>query len=71
MRWLDRFASWPLALASALCIGSALSLNPDVDGSAEALFVIGAVLLGGWMALLARSGYDGGEVDDHQDRGGE
>lgn len=63
----DRLAPWPLAMAAALAWSSAVALLSSVtarDSAGEALLVIGSVLVGAWIALLARAGYNGLERRD-------
>lgn len=58
---------WPLLVGavSAWTIGITLATTTEArSGALEALLVVGSVLVGAWIAMLARSGYDGRRDDE-------
>lgn len=60
----NRIFHWPILVAAVVFLfGAAYMANDDVgkDALSASLVAIAATLLGAWLALLARSGYTGGE----------
>ncbi len=66
----DKMGPWPLLVAGIFGIGAALVVisEPQAEeASAFMLIAISAMVLGSWITLLARSGYEGREpVKDHE-----
>ena len=68
---ITRYLSWPLLLGALAVFMIAVGVGHTDSHTAtvEAMVVIGSVLIGAWIALLARSGYSGlADTDDDDDR---
>ena len=62
--WHQRLFHWPILVAAVVFLaGAAWMANEPVgeEAIASSLVAIAAVMLGAWIALLARAGYDGSE----------
>ncbi len=62
--WHQRLFHWPILVAAVIFLAGAayMAKEPSVEESiAASLVAIAAVMLGAWIALLARAGYDGSE----------
>ena len=62
----QRVFTWPLLVAAALMLaGAAWMVNEPIaqESLASGLVALSAVLLGAWIAMLARSGYSGRDRD--------
>ncbi len=57
-KWSD-WRPWPMLAGAIVCLTSAVALAENREAAAEALLVIGAVLLGAWIVLLTIAGHTG------------
>lgn len=57
-RWAD-WRPWPMLAGAVVCITTAVALVENREAAAEALLVIGAILIGAWIVLLTLAGHTG------------
>jgi hypothetical protein len=65
-RWAD-WRPWPMLAGAVICLTSAVALAENREAAAEALLVLGALLIGAWIVLLTLAGHTGQaklEVED-------
>lgn len=57
-KWAD-WRPWPMLAGAVVCITSAVLLAENREATAEALLILGAILVGAWIVLLTIAGHTG------------